>query len=300
MYNNNRAKSRLGTPLFGAYIHMAHSYFIRKTLGIKDKNIHFEEQVTEERINDQNHLVLYGKLTYTPKAYEKCGTVNRSSADIVKNGTKLSTLKLTHINFKPVLLKLKKQRFLCKHCRSTFVARTKLVDRDCFISNLIKSAISMELAETQSMALIAKHLNVSSNTVSRQLRKYGDGLRNNYDYLPQHISMDEFKSVKNVSGAMSLIFIDARNHEVINIVENRQQGYLRDYFLRYSLKARLQVRTVTIDMYSPYIQVIKDCFPNARMIIDRFHIVQLLNRALNQIRIQEMKKIRYSRPTIRS
>ncbi|SPT61071.1 Transposase and inactivated derivatives [Aerococcus viridans] len=96
---------------------------------------------------------------------------------------------------------------------------------------------------------------------------------------------------------MSLIFIDARNHEVIDIVENRQQGYLRDYFLRYSLKARLQVRTVTIDMYLPYIQVIKDCFPNARMIIDRFHIVQLLNRALNQIRIQEMKKIRYSRPT---
>lgn len=90
---------------------MTPSYFIRKTLGIKDKNIHFEEQVTEERINDQNHLVLYGKLTYTPKACEKCGTVNRSSADIVKNGTKLSTLKLTHINFKPVLLKLKKQRF---------------------------------------------------------------------------------------------------------------------------------------------------------------------------------------------
>ena len=171
------------------------------------------------------------------------------------------------------------------------------MDRDCFISNLIKSVISMELAETQSMALIAKHLNVSSNAVSRQLRKYGDGLRNNYDYLPQHISMDEFKSVKNVSGAMILIFIDARNHEVIDIVENRQQGYLRDYFLRYSLKARLQVRTVTIDMYLPYIQVIKDCFPNARMIIDRFHIVQLLNRALNQIRIQEMKKIRYSRPT---
>lgn len=35
---------------------MTHLYFIRKTLGIKDKNIHFEEQVTEERINDQNHF----------------------------------------------------------------------------------------------------------------------------------------------------------------------------------------------------------------------------------------------------
>ena len=82
---------------------MTHSYFIRKTLGIKDKNIHFAEQVTEERINDQNHLVLYGKLTYTSKACEKCGTVNRSSADIVKSGTKLSTLKLTPINWVTVI-----------------------------------------------------------------------------------------------------------------------------------------------------------------------------------------------------
>lgn len=276
---------------------MTHSHFIRKTLGIKDKNIQFKEQIAEETIKGQNHLVLYGKLTYTPKACAKCGSVNHSTEDIVKNGTKISTIKLTHVNFKPVLLKLKKQRFLCKHCRSTFVARTKIVEQDCYISNIIKSTITMELAETQSMSLIAKHLNISSNTVIRQLGKYGNSLRKDYQYLPQHISMDEFKSVKNVSGAMSLIFIDAQTHNVIDIVENRQQWYLRNYFLRYSLKARLQVKTVTMDMYSPYIQVVKDCFPNAKMIIDRFHIVQLLNRALNQVRIEEMKKIRYSRPT---
>lgn len=62
--------------------------------------------------------------------------------------------------------------------------------------------------------------------------------------------IDEFKSVKNVSGAMSLLVIDARTHEPLD----------------------------------------------AEIIIDRFHIVQLLNRALNQVRIKEMKKIRYLRP----
>lgn len=276
---------------------MTQSHFIRKTLGIKDKNIEFRDEVSEKSIKGQNHLVLYGKLTYQPKACEKCGVVNQSTKDIVKNGTKVSTIKLTMINFKPVLLKLKKQRFLCRHCESTFIAHTKIVDRNCYISNLIKSTVSMELAETQSMTLIAKHLNVSSTTVLRQLNKYGDSLTRNYQYLPEHISMDEFKSVKQVSGAMSLIFIDAQTHDVIDIVENRQQWYLTNYFLRYSLKARMQVKTVTMDMYSPFIQVVRDCFPNAKMIIDRFHIVQLLNRALNQVRIDEMKKIRYSRST---
>ena len=274
---------------------MTHSYIIRKTLGIKDQNIELEEKMIEKKINDVRYLIYFGKLTYTPSACECCGVINQSSADIVKNGRKESTIKLTHVNFKPVLLKLKKQRFYCKHCSSTFMAQTSLVNRHCYISNIIKSTISAELVETQSMKLIAKHLNVSSHTVLRQLDTAGMSYKLNYHYLAEHLSIDEFKSVKNVTGAMSLLVIDALTHKPIDIVENRQQSYLSDYFMRYSLQARLRVKTVTMDMYSPYIQVIKDCFPNAEMIIDRFHIVQLLNRALNQVRIQEMKKIRYLR-----
>lgn len=233
---------------------MTHLYFIRKKLGIKDRNITFEKKVAEKTIKEQKHLIY-------------CGIVNHTHADIVKNGTKESTL--TNINFKPVLLKLKKQRFLCKHCESTFSAETKLVNKNCYISNIIKSTISMELAETQAMSLIGKHLGVSGHTVLRQLKETSVAMKPSYRYLPEHISIDEFKSVKNVSGAMSLLFIDARNHEVMDVVENRQHSYLSDYFIHYSLKARLQVKIVTMDMYSPYIQVVKDCFPNAKMIIDR-------------------------------
>ena len=72
---------------------------------------------------------------------------------------------------------------------------------------------------------------------------------------------------------MSLLFIDERTHEPIDIVENHQQQYLSDYFMRYTLESRRKVKTVTINMYSPYFQVIKDSFPNAKIIIDRFYIV---------------------------
>jgi Transposase and inactivated derivatives len=104
----------------------------------------------------------------------KCGVVNHSHADIVKNGTKTSTIKLGQYNFKLVVLKLRKQRFLFKHCGETFSAKTSLVDRHCFISNPLKSLISLELREEQSMTLIAKHLNVSTSTVLRQLLKAGE------------------------------------------------------------------------------------------------------------------------------
>lgn len=275
---------------------MTRSYIIRKTFEIKDQNIKIEKRMDEKKIKGVKHLIYYGKLTYTPSACENCGVIHQSSADIVKNGTKESTIKLTQINFKPVLLKLKKQRFYCKHCQSTFTAKSSLVNENCYISNIIKRSISLELTETQSMRLITKHFNISSHTVLKQLDTIGINYRFSYHYLPEHLSIDEFKSVKNVSGAMSLLFIDARTHEPIDIVENRQQHYLSDYFMRYSLESRRKVKSVTIDMYSPYFRVIKDSFPNAKIIIDRFHIVQLLNRALNQVRIREMKKIRYLQP----
>jgi len=275
---------------------MTHTYSIGKMLEIKDKNIKLDDKITEEETDKGRCTVFYGTLTYTPKGCMKCGVVNHSHADIVKNGTKTSTIKLGQYNFKLVVLKLKKQRFLCKHCGKTFSAETSLVDRHCFISNPLKSLISLELREEQSMTLIAKHLKVSTSTVLRQLLKVGESLRSKYNDLPKHIGIDEFKSVKRVSGAMSFIFIDNVTHQVMDIVENRQQHYLTSYFMMYSLKARKAVKTVTMDMYSPYIGVIKGCFPNAEIIIDRFHIAQHLNRVLNQIRIQTMNDLRYKRP----
>ena len=43
-------------------------------------------------------------------------------------------------------------------------------------------------------------------------------------------------------------------------------------------------------MYSPYISLIKKMFPNANIIIDKFHLVNLISTSLNKTRINIMKK----------
>lgn len=44
-------------------------------------------------------------------------------------------------------------------------------------------------------------------------------------------------------------------------------------------------------MNAGYIATIKELFPKAAIIIDRFHIVQLISRALNKTRIQIMNQL---------
>ncbi len=38
----------------------------------------------------------------------------------------------------------------------------------------------------------------------------------------------------------------------------------------------------------PYFELVKAVFPNAKIVTDRFHIVQQITRALNQLRIKTM------------
>ncbi|SHJ47844.1 Transposase [Tepidibacter formicigenes DSM 15518] len=43
-----------------------------------------------------------------------------------------------------------------------------------------------------------------------------------------------------------------------------------------------------MDMYSPYMTLVKKLFPKAKIVIDRFHIIQLFHRAFNKTRIKLM------------
>ena len=54
--------------------------------------------------------------------------------------------------------------------------------------------------------------------------------------------------------------------------------------------AFVKEKTLTMDMYTPYRELVRKMFPNVKIIIDRFHIIQLISRSLNQTRTAVMKQ----------
>jgi len=110
--------------------------------------------------------------------------------------------------------------------------------------------------------------------------------------LPEVLCFDEFKSVKSADGAMSFHMCDGITGQTIDIIEDRRLNKLINYFFYYNFKARSKVKFIIIDMYSPYVSLIKKMFPNAKIIIDKFHLAQLISRSLNKNRIIAMKKLK--------
>lgn len=267
---------------------MSQNYFILKLLNLKDKNIFFEENYLEQKnIKGVLSNILFATLTYSPEYCEHCGAYG---SHIIKYGFKTSSIKLLKVAEYNTYLHLKKQKFLCNYCNKTFLASTNIVKKHCFISSQTKLAIALNLKDNLSEKSIAKRFNVSHNTVNRIALSFYKEYTPKRNYLPHALCFDEFKSVKSSVGAMSFIFSDANTHKIIDVLEDRRLHKLKEYFSRYTIEARNAVKHIVIDMYSPYISLIKEMFPKAKISIDRFHLVQLINRSFNKTRINLMKK----------
>ncbi len=161
------------------------------------------------------------------------------------------------------------------------VSETSLVQKNCQISELVKQKTAQLLLNREALTHITEKLAISTSTVYRKLKQFHD-----HSTLPEVLSWDEFSYQK---GKLAFIAQDYETKKIITILDNRRQTTIRSHFFKYSKEAREGVKIVTMDMSGNYIPLIKTIFPNAKIVLDRFHIVQHMNRTLKQTRIQIMK-----------
>ena len=259
---------------------------ILKLLNMKDSNLIFNENFIHEiKIKGKRCLIFSGYLKNNFEFCPLCGCINENT--IIKKGTRKSLIKINKHAELISYLDLTKQRYKCKNCNKKFYATTTEVDYRCHIRTQVKHAILNFAKETISKSLIAKLNNVSDNTVQSVFDTifYNDTVYK--DFLPNAICIDEF-TFKKKTYAFNIC--NAKNGKTIDLVLDRTTNNLDKYFSHYTEKARKIVKFVVMDMYSPYIDLIKKWFPNAEIIIDLFHIVQLLTKSLNKTRINVMNE----------
>ena len=244
-------------------------------IGIKDQNI-----IISLVFETDTHIEIQAKLDYPAPSCPHC-----HGKMIKYDFQKTSKIPLLEQAGTPTLLRLKKRRFQCKNCRRVTVAETSIVEKNCQISNLVRQKVTQLLTEKVSLTDIARRLRVSTSTVYRKLDQFT--FKKHFDKLPRVMSWDEFGFKK---GELAFVAQNYETNELITILDNRRQTTIRNYFLKYPLKARQKVQFITMDMSGAYIPLAKKLFPNAKIVLDRFHIIQHLGRAFLKTRITIMNQ----------
>ena len=254
---------------------MEQLYHTTQLIGIKDKNI-----TLNKVLKHKTHIEMIATLDYAPAP----GNCNHCQGKQIKyDFQKPSKIPFLEVAGFPSLIRLKKRRFQCKNCRKVTVSETSLVQKNCQISEPLRQKVAQALVNRQALTHIAQDLAISTSTVHRKLKEFT--FKEDFSRLPEILSIDEFSYQK---GKLAFIAQDFETKKIITILENRTQITIRNHFFRYSKEARNSVKVVTVDMSGSYIPMIPKLFPKAKIVIDRFHIVQHMSRALNHTRIQLM------------
>ena len=244
-------------------------------IGIKDQNIKISLIFETD-----THIEIQAKLDSPAPLCPHC-----HGKMIKYDFQKTSKIPLLEQAGTPTLLRLKKRRFQCKSCKRVTVAETSIVEKNCQISNLVRQKVAQLLTDKVSLTDIARRLRVSTSTVYRKLDQFT--FKEHYDKLPAVMSWDEFGFKK---GELAFVAQNYETNQLITIFDNRRQTTIRNYFLKYPLKARQKVQFITMDMSGAYIPLARRLFPNAKIVLDCFHIIQHLGRAFLKTRIAIMSQ----------
>ena len=72
---------------------------------------------------------------------------------------------------------------------------------------------------------------------------------------------------------------------MLEVIDSHKSDEIIEVLKAQPLAMRENVKEVSVDMWGGFEKVIKEIFPNALIVIDRFHVMKLVNKALNKIRL---------------
>lgn len=132
---------------------------------------------------------------------------------------------------------------------------------------------------TRSAADIARKFNTSDSHVLRTFDRYVTMRR-----LPlsDMISVDEVYLNMDQDCKYVLVIQNFRTGEPIDLLRSRRQSMTEPYFASIPTEERFAVQYLITDMNNAYLRYVEKYFPNAKPVVDSFHVIQWINMELDK------------------
>lgn len=238
-----------------------------------NKLINIEEVIVKKIIHSDSSVRIM--LETKPKEHI-CPVCGRNTKRI--HDYRMQTIKDLPFQLKHCYLILRKRRYACS-CGKRFYENYSFLPKYFQRTSRMTVFIADALHDTRSVTSVAKMCNVSTATVNRILDTISYGRPD----IPLAISIDEFKG--NAGGQKyQCILVDPIKHSVLDILPSRSQTQLVSYFRSIPKKERYRVKFFVCDMWRPYTDLAQSFFPNATVVIDKYHFIRQVTWAIENVR----------------
>lgn len=106
------------------------------------------------------------------------------------------------------------------------------------------------------------------------------------------IGIDEISWGKGPKYLTLVYQIDAGCRRLLWIGRERTQKTLRAFFEDFGQEAAARLRFICSDMWKPYLRIVAELAGQAVHILDRFHIMSQVGKAIDKVRAQEVKQLK--------
>lgn len=198
---------------------------------------------------------------------------------------RLQTVRDLVVLGKPLIVTIRKRRYVCQHCNATFTEENPYIKRYCHFPKRLYIESLTESFRLQSFTSVAKRLGVSVTSIIR----WFDKLNCPHPKLPEYIAIDEFRG--NAGGEKFQCNVaDPVKHQVIDILPSRNTEDLCKHFLEYPYKERAVVKKIVMDLSTLFRSVTKTMFPEAKIVADKFHVIRVVINSLENVRKRIQKE----------
>jgi len=165
---------------------------------------------------------------------------------------------------------------------------------------LLMDSMIVILAQHMPAKTVADIIGEHDTRIWRVLEHYVQEARSNEDFSNIHsVGVDETSRAKGHNYIS--VFVDIDESRVIHVCEGRDSGTVTSFKHDYEAHKGLagDVTDFCCDMSPAFISGIESNFENAAITFDRFHVMKLMNEAVDQVRREEqahnanLKRTRY-------
>jgi transposase len=182
------------------------------------------------------------------------------------------------------------RRVNCRHC-GVKVERVPWADGKSPITKSYAWFLA-RWAKRMSWAEVARAFRISWDTVFRAVElAVAWGLENRNLKQIRAIGIDEVLWHRGHKYLTVVYQIDGHCRRLLWVGEDRTKKTLEDFFKWFGLRSRW-LNYVCSDMWRPYLEVIAQRAKRAVHILDRYHIVANVNKAIDKVRAEEARRMK--------